>query len=89
MKRIIGIKFIHYCQIYYFFCDDPFVVAGDRVLAETGQGLGLAQVVSVVERLPDDLPAENVRDVVRKATDEDLVTAEEYDTLTYAAHRFC
>ena len=65
------------------------MVAGDRVLAETGQGLGLAQVVSVVERLPDDLPAENVRDVVRKATDEDLVTAEENDTLTYAAHRFC
>ena len=53
MKRIIGIKFSHYGQIYFFYCEDPFVDRGDRVLAETGQGLGIATVMSIVDRLPE------------------------------------
>ena len=47
MKRIIGIKFSHYGQIYFFYCEDPFVDRGDRVLAETGQGLGIATVMNM------------------------------------------
>lgn len=89
MKRILGLKFSHYGQIYFFYCDDPFIGRGDRVLAETGQGLGIATVMTLAERLPEDLPPENVRDVLRRVTDEDLVTVEENDTLTYDAHRFC
>ena len=61
MKRILGLKFSHYGQIYFFYCDDPFIGRGDRVLAETGQGLGIATVMTLAERLPDDLPPENVR----------------------------
>lgn len=49
MKRIIGIKFSHYGQIYFFYCEDPFVDRGDRVLAETGQGLGIATVMNIVD----------------------------------------
>ena len=66
MKRIIGIKFSHYGQIYFFYCEDPFVDRGDRVLAETGQGLGIATVMNIVDRLPEDLPPDGVRDVLRK-----------------------
>ena len=65
MKRIIGIKFSHYGQIYFFYCEDPFVDRGDRVLAETGQGLGIATVMNIVDRLPEDLPPDGVRDVLR------------------------
>ena len=89
MKRIIGIKFSHYGQIYFFYCEDPFVDRGDRVLAETGQGLGIATVMNIVDRLPEDLPPDGVRDVLRKVTDEDQIVAEENDTLTYSAHKFC
>ena len=89
MKRIVGIKFSNYGQIYFFFCEDPFVEKGDRVLAETGQGLGIATVMSIVDRLPEDLPPEEVRDIVRKVTEQDFASAEENDTLTYAAHKFC
>ena len=77
MKRIIGIKFSHYGQIYFFYCEDPFVDRGDRVLAETGQGLGIATVMNIVDRLPEDLPLDGVRDVLRKVTDEDQIVAEE------------
>ena len=73
MKRIIGIKFSHYGQIYFFYCEDPFVDRGDRVLAETGQGLGIATVMNIVDRLPEDLPPDGVRDVLRKVTDEDQI----------------
>ena len=62
---------------------------GDRVLAETGQGLGIATVMNIVDRLPEDLPPDGVRDVLRKVTDEDQIVAEENDTLTYSAHKFC
>lgn len=89
MKRILGIKFSHYGQIYFFYCDDPFVISGDRVLAETGQGLGLALVMTVVERLPEDLAPETVRDILRKVTDEDLEASSENEQLLYNAHRFC
>ena len=89
MKRIIGIKFSHYGQIYFFYCEDPFVDRGDRVLAETGQGLGIATVMNIVDRIPEDLPPDGVRDVLRKVTDEDQIVAEENDTLTYSAHKFC
>ena len=30
-----------------------------------------------------------MRDVLRKVTDEDQIVAEENDTLTYSAHKFC
>ena len=76
MKRIIGIKFSHYGQIYFFYCEDPFVDRGDRVLAETGQGLGIATVMNIVDRLPEDLPPDGVRDVLRKVTDEDQIVAD-------------
>lgn len=89
MKRIIGIKFSHYGQIYFFYCEDPFVGRGDRVLAETGQGLGIATVMNIVDRLPEDLPPDGVRDILRKVTDEDQIVAEENDTLTYSAYKFC
>ena len=89
MKRIIGIKFSHYGQLCYYFCEDPFVVSGDRVLAETGQGVGLAYVVNVVERLPEDIAPDSVLDIVRKVTADDVVSAEENDTLASLAQRFC
>ncbi|MEG1610350.1 MAG: regulatory iron-sulfur-containing complex subunit RicT [Bilophila sp.] len=89
MKRILGIKFSHYGQIYFFYCEDPLVNIGDHVLAETGQGLGLAMVMTIVERLPEDLIEEPVRDILRKVTSEDLEASSENEQLLYNAHRFC
>ncbi|MFQ8888195.1 MAG: regulatory iron-sulfur-containing complex subunit RicT [Bilophila wadsworthia] len=45
--------------------------------------------MNIVDRLPEDLPPDGVRDVLRKVTDEDQIVAEENDTLTYSAHKFC
>ena len=44
--------------------------------------------MNIVDRLPEDLPPDGVRDVLRKVTDEDQIVAEENDTLTYSAHKF-
>lgn len=33
------------------------------VLAETGQGLGIATVMNIVDRLPEDLPPDGMRDI--------------------------
>lgn len=89
MKRIIGIKFSHYGQIYFFFCEDPDIRIGDCVVAETGQGLGFAQVMTFVETLPEELSSESVRDILRKATEQDWTAAEENEQLIRNAHAFC
>lgn len=89
MKRILGLKFSHHGQIVLFYGDDPFVNVGDHVVAETGQGLGLATVMTIQENLPADLSPDEVRDIVRKTTDADLVVAEDNAQLTRNAQRFC
>ncbi len=65
------------------------MAVGDSVLVETEYGLGLARVVSTHGLLPDDIPVESVRDIVRKAGDEDLIIAEENRHLADIAYRFC
>ena len=48
---MLGIKFSHYSQIYYFSCDDPELGPGDWVLAESEQGLGLGLVMTRKDEL--------------------------------------
>lgn len=86
---MIGIKFSHYGQIYYFDCDDPDVIPGEHVLAETNQGLGLGMVVSMAEEAPPDIAPEDIVPVVRRATEQDRAAARENVQLAEEARRFC
>ena len=89
MKRIIGIKFSHYGKIYCFFCDDPEIVIGDHVVAETGQGLGFARVMNEMDHLPSDVLPEEVHDIVRRASQDDFADKAENEVLTRNAYSFC
>ncbi len=89
MKRIVGVIFSPYGQVCHFFCEDPDTGPGDRVVAETAQGTGLARVVAVVDSLPPDLAPENVKTLLRKADEEDMLTAEENSRQAAAAKKFC
>lgn len=89
MKRILGIKFRDYGQIYFFYCTDPAIEPGDTVIAETGQGIGLGNVVAVRDTLPDGLNPEGMRDIVRKAGPEDQEALDENALLTKNAFTYC
>lgn len=75
--------------MHLFFCENPDIAPGDHVLAETGQGTGLARVIVLLEQLPPGMAAENVPTVLRKADEADVAAAKENDELTARAERFC
>ncbi len=89
MKRILGVTFSPYGQLCHFFCEDPDIGPGDHVVAETVQGTGLARVVAVMDSLPPDLPPENVKTLLRKADETDLLTAAENGRQAATAKKFC
>lgn len=59
------------------------------MVVESEQGLGLGRVVMRAEELPAGFSPENVRPVVRRATEEDLAAERENERLTAEARRFC
>lgn len=89
VRHMLGIKFSHYSQIYYFSCDDPEPGPGDWVLAESEQGLGLGLVVTRKDKLPAGLSPENIRPVLRRATEQDMAAGRENEQMAIEAGRFC
>ncbi len=89
MKRILGIKFRDYGQIYFFYCTDQNVAPGDVVIAETGQGVGLGKVVGVRDTLPEGIAPEGMRDIVRATGEQDKHALEENARLTQSAFTYC
>jgi cell fate regulator YaaT (PSP1 superfamily) len=71
MKRILGVKFRNCGQIIPFYCTDPNIQPGTAVLAETGQGIGLGQVVTARDTLLDEAMQKDVRDITRTLTPAD------------------
>ncbi|HIU18129.1 MAG TPA: hypothetical protein IAB01_06735 [Candidatus Avidesulfovibrio excrementigallinarum] len=88
MKRIALVKFSDAGQVYAFSSDEPRLEKGDAVLAETGQGPGLARVVAVRDVEPDAVP-EDMSALLRLATAEDLETDAENARLVERAREFC
>ena len=88
MKRIALVKFSDAGQVYAFSSDAPQLEKGSAVLAETGQGPGLARVTAVRDVEPDAVP-EDMAALLRLATAEDLETDAENAHLVERARDFC
>lgn len=88
MKRIALVKFSDAGQVYAFSSEDPRLEKGCAVLAETGQGPGLARVIAVRDVEPDAVP-EDMAELLRLATAEDLEADEENSRLVERAREFC
>ena len=65
------------------------VRAGDFVLAETGQGLGLGTVVHVSSAPPSGVHMAEIRPVLRTTTDKDRPVIDELNRLGVDAFRYC
>ena len=88
MKRIALVKFSDAGQVYAFSSDEPQLEKGDAVLAETGQGPGLARVIAVRDVEADAVP-EDMSALLRLATAEDLEADAENACLVKRAREFC
>ena len=65
------------------------VRAGDFILAETGQGLGLGTVVHVSLTPPSGVQEAEIRPVLRKTTDKDRPVIDDITRLGTDAFRYC
>ena len=85
MKFYINVKFGVSNKTYYFATDEESLKVGDYVVVETVVGLEIGEVVTY----PKDLSTLNfdreIKPILRKATNEDMVTFESNKTLALEA----
>ncbi|HEU18133.1 MAG TPA: stage 0 sporulation protein [Deltaproteobacteria bacterium] len=87
--NIIGIRFKARGKEYSFDATDTRLKKGDKVIVDTENGLAIGTVSTEVRKLSRNELPDNLKKVVRKAQDEDLVTEEENAVLEEKAFEFC
>lgn len=78
--EVVGVRFRKTGKIYHFSPAGIALVPGDRVVAETAEGLELGTVVvAAAEALTGELSGDKaIKPVLRKATEEDIRRAAEF-----------
>ncbi|MFP4671811.1 MAG: stage 0 sporulation family protein [Desulfohalobiaceae bacterium] len=90
MAQYIGVKFRTQGQVYFFSCEkQEEIQPGDLVLVRTEEGRGLAHVVTVKDSAPQDLDLEGLKEIERKASEDDFQVQQENQSLGQEALEFC
>ncbi|MGQ9570437.1 MAG: PSP1 domain-containing protein [Thermodesulfovibrionales bacterium] len=86
MQKVIGVRFKRCGKIYEFEADGIEITKGDLVVAESEFGLSIGNVI--IERDIDN-PEGELKKIIRKATEEDLLQKEENSKLEAEAKDYC
>jgi len=90
MPEVIGVRFKEAAKIYYFSPQDVGdIQVGDHVVVETARGLELGRVVLGRHEVPEAEVAGELKPVVRRATNEDLISREYHRMRESAAVARC
>ncbi len=89
MKNIIGIKFKKEGKTYSFDAGELLLQRDDLVLVDTDNGPAIGMVAEAVKTMAPPLHLNNLKKVLRSATDEDLQTRAENSRLEKEAMRYC
>ena len=89
MKNIVGIKFKKEGKIYSFNAGDLPLTRDDIVVVNTENGPAVGTVAKEVHALPTQQLSANLKNVIRMASDEDLLTCESNRRLEQEAMQFC
>ncbi|MCO5177015.1 MAG: hypothetical protein M9890_08625 [Thermomicrobiales bacterium] len=76
-RQVAGVRFRDSGRTYYVDPEGIELVSGDWVVVDTARGAELAQVVIAPQQVIAVLLDGDVRSIIRRATEEDLVSAEE------------
>jgi len=87
--QLVAIKFRSAGKLYDFLADGLDLSKGDQVIVETERGKALGTVVNPPRLIAAAEVAEEMKRVVRKATEADIGTALTNKTREMEAHRFC
>ena len=87
ISRAIGVRFRRAGRLYYYDPGDAEVAVGDYTIVETPRGQTAARVVMPATEIePDDLRGE-LKPIVRRATDDDLLSMTNYREQEVEAER--
>lgn len=89
MIRIVSIKFRKAGKQYHFNAGQLELSSGQSVIVETDRGRALGCVVAPPQEKPEDQIPENLKNVVRIASDEDIALAENSVAKEKEAFSFC
>jgi len=79
MAEIVGIRFKRAGRVYYFAPADIDLAVDDYVVVNTGRGLELGRVVIAPKQVLAEEVTKPLKTVVRKATDDDIEHAREFE----------
>ena len=89
MIKVIGVKFRCSGRLYYFDPTDIEFVRGDKVIVETARGRELGTVTIGNRMVEDDEVVQPLKPVMRRATEEDIRSAEANKEKEPEAFRRC
>lgn len=89
MIRVVSIKFRDAGKVYDFDAGDLELKKDDKLIVETERGRALGTVVLPPRETEQPAQGEDLKKVLRVATEEDLEMAERYRTREEEAFRFC
>ncbi len=89
MKHIVGVKFKKEGKIYSFHAADLPLKKNDQVIVDTENGVAMGTVVTEVQLVPASKLPVNLKNITRKATEEDLKIREDNERLEQEARQHC
>ena len=89
MNKIVGIHFKKYGKVYNFDSGHFVLKKGDKVLAETEQGLALGAVCTDPIKCDENFPESTLRKISRLATYKDIERSEKNRNLEREFYAFC
>lgn len=89
MPEVVGVRFKKAGKIYYFDPSGFQLTPGDHVVVETSRGLELGEIITPRKSIPEEEIVTPLRQVVRKATEEDLQRAKANRMKEKEAFRIC
>lgn len=89
MVTIVGIRFKKAGKIYYFHPGGMELAVGDDVIVETARGLEFGRVVIGMREMEDSQIVSPLKEVLRKATPEDIAKHEENSKAEKEAFAIC
>ena len=89
MQTVVGVRFKKACKIYYFSPGELALVQGDGVVVKTARGIEFGTVVIGPRDVPDVEVVQPLKEVQRKATDEDRAKLAENNLKEQEAYKIC
>jgi cell fate regulator YaaT (PSP1 superfamily) len=89
VQTVVGVRFKKACKIYYFGLGGLELVQGDGVVVKTARGVEFGTVVIGPRDVPDSEVVQPLKDVQRKATQEDIDKLAENSEKEKEAYAIC